>query len=134
MLIFYVGGTKCFGCNGDGKMLIPKDLAGPNASARRSSGPRRCKVCKGVGMVLCSKCKGSGFIQPSQLDSKEGKLEKNLRRVRTNRKRMLNFAELVWDLEVRDGFCTPSGLFAGALPCKPDMEVMDVPAGQLSPY
>eukprot|EP00967_Tisochrysis_lutea_P022054 scaffold25131_cov18-Tisochrysis_lutea.AAC.1 len=71
MLIFYVGGTKCFGCNGDGKMLIPKDLAGPNASARRSSGPRRCKVCKGVGMVLCSKCKGSGFIQPSQLDSKE---------------------------------------------------------------
>eukprot|EP00967_Tisochrysis_lutea_P022055 scaffold25131_cov18-Tisochrysis_lutea.AAC.2 len=45
---------------------------------------------------------------------------------------MLNFAELVWDLEVRDGFCTPSGLFAGALPCKPDMEVMDVPAGQLT--
>ncbi|KAF5837522.1 hypothetical protein DUNSADRAFT_4215 [Dunaliella salina] len=65
------GGTKCFGCNGEGKMLIPKDLVRPNASTGRSSGPRRCKVCKGVGMVLCSKCKGSGYIQPSQLEKRE---------------------------------------------------------------
>jgi len=36
------GGTKCFGCNGEGKMLIAKeDLVGPNAGARSSRGPRR---------------------------------------------------------------------------------------------
>ncbi len=28
----------------------------------RTANPRECKVCKGIGLVLCSQCKGSGFM------------------------------------------------------------------------
>ena len=28
----------------------------------RSGNPRACRVCGGTGLVLCSRCKGSGYI------------------------------------------------------------------------
>lgn len=38
------GGTRCFACEGQGKM----------------SGVS-CSICKGVGLVLCRKCRGGGY-------------------------------------------------------------------------
>ncbi|KAJ9509810.1 hypothetical protein V8C86DRAFT_2449659 [Haematococcus lacustris] len=64
------GGASCFGCSGDGKMsLIKRDdlYDKPGAPPRprdplgRASRPNECRVCKGVGMLLCSRCKGSGY-------------------------------------------------------------------------
>eukprot|EP00878_Enallax_costatus_P024892 GHUV01026587.1.p2 GENE.GHUV01026587.1~~GHUV01026587.1.p2 ORF type:complete len:156 (-),score=7.72 GHUV01026587.1:607-1074(-) len=66
------GGIRCFACQGGGSMdLIDKDLLVTGDQQRppkrdvigRSGGnPRACKVCKGTGLVLCSKCRGSGYI------------------------------------------------------------------------
>jgi DnaJ-class molecular chaperone len=35
-----------------------RDVVGRISSSR----PGSCRVCKGTGLVLCSKCKGSGYI------------------------------------------------------------------------
>jgi hypothetical protein len=76
------GGIRCFACSGDVMSssssmssyddLIDKDLLLPPEQRKqrpkrdivgRSGGnPRACKVCKGTGLVLCSKCKGSGYM------------------------------------------------------------------------
>jgi hypothetical protein len=31
-------------------------------TSNNSSKPGSCQVCKGKGLVLCSKCKGSGYM------------------------------------------------------------------------
>ncbi|KAG1665286.1 hypothetical protein FOA52_015863 [Chlamydomonas sp. UWO 241] len=65
------GGTRCFVCAGEGKNLISRDelLAGEGEAPKRSKGmgpaggnPRDCKVCRGAGLIGCSKCKGSGYV------------------------------------------------------------------------
>lgn len=62
-----LGGVKCFGCAGDGKMptLIKKeDLEKPvkRDPLGRSRNPRECRVCNGAGLTFCSRCKGSGYV------------------------------------------------------------------------
>lgn len=69
------GGIRCFACQGDltaSVDLIDKDLLLPpeqrqtrpkrDVVGRMGANPKACKVCKGTGLVLCSKCKGSGYL------------------------------------------------------------------------
>lgn len=68
------GGIKCFACSGAGTGsmdLIQTDPDLLEAQAGRklargftnsSSRPGSCRVCKGKGLVLCSKCKGTGYM------------------------------------------------------------------------
>eukprot|EP00882_Tetradesmus_deserticola_P007590 GHRQ01007994.1.p1 GENE.GHRQ01007994.1~~GHRQ01007994.1.p1 ORF type:complete len:171 (+),score=64.15 GHRQ01007994.1:768-1280(+) len=75
------GGIRCFACSSDmlgssGSMsslddLIDKDVLLPPEQRKRpkrdilgrsGGNPRACKVCKGTGLVLCSKCRGSGYM------------------------------------------------------------------------
>eukprot|EP00798_Chlamydomonas_sp_ICE-L_P007527 gene7527-675_t len=64
------GGSKCFGCEGSGRMddLIDRDtlVNGPQSKKRdpfgRAFNPRSCRICKGAGLTLCSQCKGSGYV------------------------------------------------------------------------
>lgn len=63
------GGTRCFGCEGEGQMLskAPRDGLYEQQQRQRdllgrSTNSRECKVCKGAGLVLCSQCRGSGYM------------------------------------------------------------------------
>lgn len=66
------GGIKCFACSGAGSSMDLIDPSVLEAQAGRklargftsgsSSKPGSCRVCKGKGLVLCSKCKGTGYI------------------------------------------------------------------------
>lgn len=57
------GGAKCFGCEGSGFMITPKDLEPSTMDFFvKSDQKNQCRVCKGCGMVLCRACKGSGYI------------------------------------------------------------------------
>jgi DnaJ-class molecular chaperone len=65
------GGIKCFACSGAGSSMdvIDPDILEAQAGRKlargftssSSSRPGSCRVCKGKGLVLCSKCKGSGY-------------------------------------------------------------------------
>lgn len=39
-----------------------RKLARGFTSGSSSSRPGSCRVCKGKGLVLCSKCKGTGYM------------------------------------------------------------------------
>jgi hypothetical protein len=77
------GGIKCFACStttttsnssSSSSQLIDPDILSRDGSSSgsvqrfarglgSSSGkPGSCRVCKGKGLVLCSKCRGSGFM------------------------------------------------------------------------
>ncbi|GMH43848.1 hypothetical protein BSKO_11782 [Bryopsis sp. KO-2023] len=58
------GGAKCFGCEGTGVMDVPRDLIYDNKLdfVSKSNDARRCRACKGAGMVFCRNCRGSGYI------------------------------------------------------------------------
>lgn len=65
------GGIKCFACSGAGGNLasVDPDVLEEQAGRKLARGftsssnrPGSCRVCKGKGLVLCSKCKGSGYI------------------------------------------------------------------------
>lgn len=66
------GGIKCFACSGAGSSvdLIDPDILEAQAGRKLARGftsssgsrPGSCRVCKGKGLVLCSKCKGTGYI------------------------------------------------------------------------
>jgi hypothetical protein len=50
----------------DKDLLLPPEQRKPRPKrdivGRSGGNPRACKVCKGTGLVLCSKCKGSGYM------------------------------------------------------------------------
>lgn len=59
------GGVVCFACQGSGIMdgTVPEEI---EAEARRGSLGRNrskneCRVCQGVGRLLCKKCGGTGY-------------------------------------------------------------------------
>lgn len=59
------GGVVCFACQGSGIMdgAVPEEI---EAEARRGSLGRNrskneCRVCQGVGRLLCKKCGGTGY-------------------------------------------------------------------------
>ncbi len=62
------GGIQCFACAGTGN-TVPVDVdeaatARPSSSMdmlRRTTSRRACRVCKGVGLLLCKQCKGAGY-------------------------------------------------------------------------
>jgi DnaJ-class molecular chaperone len=50
------------------KLISRDELAGLEGPAKkrdpmgRTFDPRACRVCKGAGLIACSKCRGSGYI------------------------------------------------------------------------
>jgi hypothetical protein len=72
------GGIRCFACSGVGTGSMESLDGSPLGSAdgdavastrprrdavgRLGGNPRACRVCKGTGLVLCSKCRGSGYM------------------------------------------------------------------------
>jgi hypothetical protein len=64
------GGIRCFACEGLGEMenLIKKDAPTKppkrDPVGRSGGNPRACRVCGGGGLCLCSRCRGSGYINP----------------------------------------------------------------------
>lgn len=67
------GGIRCFACEGAGTVEKSRDsmdsMDGGSPTPRRrdpvgrsGGNPRACRVCGGTGLVLCSKCRGSGYV------------------------------------------------------------------------
>ncbi len=49
------------------KLISRDELMGLEATKKRdvfgrSLNPRECRVCKGAGLIACSKCRGSGYV------------------------------------------------------------------------
>lgn len=57
------GGVKCFACDGTGIMDdVPLELVSSNMKlGKKLADLRRCRACKGCGMLLCKRCRGSGY-------------------------------------------------------------------------
>lgn len=70
-----VGGSRCFGCGGQGQLVrtreqieaIEKDDKSVTPPPRDFFGlapenPGKCKICNGFGIIQCSRCKASGYV------------------------------------------------------------------------
>jgi hypothetical protein len=71
-----VGGSRCFGCQGNGKLIrtreqldaiVDGDLEASGPPPRDFFGlapedPGKCKVCNGFGIIQCSRCKATGYV------------------------------------------------------------------------
>jgi hypothetical protein len=66
------GGIACFACSGGGTssssvepLIDPQGAASTMRRFSRASSakPGSCRVCKGKGLIICSKCRGSGWMR-----------------------------------------------------------------------
>ena len=71
-----VGGSRCFGCQGNGQLVKTREQLDAIEREEASGGPPtprdffglspedpgKCKVCNGFGLIPCSRCKAKGYV------------------------------------------------------------------------